>query len=216
MYNEHTINETANSNIMNSKEFIESGVLELYILGIASHAEQQEVELRAKTDPAIQEELNAISLSLEAVAVKQVIPPNPIIKPFLMATINYMDRMMQGEPVTEPPLLHKQSAIKDYAPWLQREDLKYSGTEPVFAYIIGHTKKVTTAIVWLKELAPQEVHDAEHEFFLIVEGTCNIVVDGKENSLVPGDCFAIPLYKNHFIKVTSAIPCKVILQRVAA
>ena len=201
---------------MNSKEFIESGILELYILGIASNAEQQEVELMAKTDPAIQEELNAISLSLEAVAVKQVIPPNPIIKPFLMATINYTDRIMQGEPVTEPPLLHQHSTIKDYAPWLQRADMTYTGTEPVFAYIIGHTKKATTAIVWLKDFAPQEVHDTELECFLIVEGTCNIVVDGKENSLVPGDCFVIPLHKNHFVKVTSAIPCKVILQRIAA
>jgi mannose-6-phosphate isomerase-like protein (cupin superfamily) len=201
---------------MNSKEFIESGILELYVLGIATDAEQAEVSFRAINDPAIQEELLAIGKSLESVAMKQAVPPNPIIKPFLMATINYMDRIMQGEAVTEPPFLHPLSTIENYAPWLNRPDMIYAGNEPVFAYIIGHTKNVTTAIVWLKEMAPQEVHDTELESFLIVEGTCNIVVDGEVNALVPGDCFTIPLYKNHFVQVTSAIPCKVILQRVAA
>jgi mannose-6-phosphate isomerase-like protein (cupin superfamily) len=201
---------------MNSKEFIESGILELYALGIASIAEQEEVVFRAKTDRAIQDELHAIGKSLEAITMKQAIAPSPILKPFLMATINYMDRIIQGEPITEPALLNKHSTIDNYAAWLLRPDMVYAGKEPVFAFIIGHTKKVTTAIVWLKEIAPQEVHDDELESFLIVEGTCDIVVDGKVNSLVPGDYFTIPLYKNHFIKVTSAIPCKVILQRVAA
>jgi len=91
-----------------------------------------------------------------------------------------------------------------------------SGTEDVFARIIGYTEKAITAIVWLKEMAPQEVHDDEHERFLILEGTCDIVVGNNIHQLVPGDYFAIPLHSNHHIKVTSSIPCKVILQRVAA
>ena len=69
---------------------------------------------------------------------------------------------------------------------------------------------------WLKDYAPQEVHDDEHEKFLIIEGTCDIIVGNEINQLVAGDYFAIPLHKNHIIKVTSSQPCKVILQRVAA
>lgn len=201
---------------MSNKAFIDSGILELYVLGIATFAEQQEVEWRAKTALVIREELDAIGKSLEAMAMKQSIAPDPIIKPFLLATINYMNRIANGEQADEPPLLHPFSTISDYDAWLKRPDLVYNGTELVFAYIIGNTPKVTTAIAWLKEMAPQEVHDNELESFLIVEGTCDIVVDGSVNSLVPGNYFTIPLHKDHFIKVTSQIPCKVILQRVAA
>ena len=52
--------------------------------------------------------------------------------------------------------------------------------------------------------------------FLIVEGTCTILVENEVYQLVPGDYFAVPLHKSHILKVTSEIPCKVILQRIAA
>ena len=41
---------------MTNKDFIESGILEQYVAGTASIAEQQEVEERAATDPTIREE----------------------------------------------------------------------------------------------------------------------------------------------------------------
>lgn len=201
---------------MNTKEYIESGILEQYVLGTASPEECREVELRAAADSAIRQEIDTIGEALEALAMENAIAPDPIIKPFLMATINYEQRILNGEPVTEPPLLNEYSKPDDYTSWLNRADMVSPGTDDVFAKIIGFTEKVTTAIVWLKEMAPQEVHDDEYERFLIIEGTCDIVVDGKSNKLIPGDYFAIPLHSNHHIIVTSTIPCKVILQRVAA
>ncbi len=201
---------------MNSKEYIESGILEQYVLGTASVAEQNEVEERAAADPAIRQEIDAISEAFETMAMQNAIAPDPVIRPFLMATINYTERLQNGEPVTEPPLLNDESTSADYESWLNRADMVSPGTEDVFAKIIGYSEKAITAIVWLKEMAPQEVHDDEHERFLIIEGTCDIVVGNKIHQLVPGDYFAIPLHSRHYIKVTSTIPCKVILQRVAA
>ncbi|MEO5945229.1 MAG: cupin domain-containing protein [Chitinophagaceae bacterium] len=201
---------------MNSKEYIESGILEQYVLGTASVAEQNEVEERAAADPAIRQELDAISEAFETLAMQNAIAPDPIIRPFLIATINYTERLQNGEPVTEPPLLNENSTPAEYETWLSRADMASPGTEDVFAKIIGHTEKALTAIVWLKEMAPQEVHDDEHERFLIIEGTCDIVVGNNIHQLVPGDYFAIPLHSKHHIKVTSTFPCKVILQRVAA
>ena len=133
-----------------------------------------------------------------------------------MATIDYSERLKSGETITEPPVLHKGSAVDDYAVWLNRADMVPLDTEDLYAKIISYTPAALTAIVWIKEYAPQEVHDHESERFLIVEGTCNIIVGDEINELVPGDYFAIPLHKNHLVKVTSAIPCKVILQRIAA
>ena len=201
---------------MNNKDFIESGILEEYVMGYASAAEKAEVERWAADDPAIRQEIEAIEIRIEKMALAGAIAPDPIIKPFLMATIDYTSRLENGEPVSYPPLLNEKSSIKDYEPWLNRTDMVSPGTEDVYAKIIGYTPEAISAIVWLKNYAPSEVHHDEHERFLIVEGTCDIIVEDKINHLVPGDYFAIPLYKNHMIKVTSSFPCKVILQRVAA
>ena len=48
-----------------------------------------------------------------------------------------------------------------------------------------------------------------------MEGTCTITIEDEIHQLVPGNVLSIPLYKNHTVVVTSEIPCKVILQRIA-
>ena len=124
---------------------------------------------------------------------------------------------MQGEAVTFPPSLHKNSVIADFEPWLSRPDMTLpDSADDLYAKIIGNASGCNTAIVWINDYAPQEVHDAEHERFLIIEGTCNIIVEDEVHALVPGDYFAIPLHRHHLVKVTSSVPCKVIMQRVAA
>ena len=202
--------------MLSSKEYIESGILELYILGIASEDETKDVERISSIDPAVKQEIILIRESLEGYAMANAVDPDPIIKPFLVATIDYMERLKNGESVSIPPLLNENSQISHFDSWLNRIDMVSSDTDSMYAKIIGYTPEATTAIVWIKDYAPHEVHDNEYEKFLIVEGTCDIIVEDQVNQLVPGDYFAIPLHKNHLIKVTSSIPCKVILQRVAA
>ena len=202
--------------MLSNKEYIESGILELYILGITSEDETKDVEMMASSDPAIQQEIISIRESLEGYAMANAIDPNPIIKPFLLAIVDYTERLKAGEPVSIPPLLNENSKITHFDSWLNRTDMVSSDTNSMYAKIIGYTPEATTAIVWLKDYAPHEVHDNEYERFLIVEGTCDIIVEDQVNHLIPGDYFAIPLHKNHLVKVTSSIPCKVILQRVAA
>ena len=73
-----------------------------------------------------------------------------------------------------------------------------------------------TAVIWIGQMAPDETHDDEHEKFLILEGTCDITVGNDVHHLKAGDYFAIPLHKTHMVKVTSDVPCKAILQRIAA
>lgn len=202
--------------MMTSKEFIDSGIIEQYVLGIASPAECEEVEKMAAVDPDVRREMGKISQTLEEYAILHAIEPNPIIKPLLMAIVDYSERIENGEALSVPPLLHQHSTPEDYATWLNRQDMSASGADDVSAKIISFTPAVTTAIVWIKKYAPQEVHDKEYERFLIIEGTCDITVEDEVNHLVAGDYFEIPLHKKHVVQVTSSTPCKVILQRVAA
>lgn len=202
---------------MNIEEYIESGILELYVMGLTEPAESETIKKLADEHEAIRNEIAEISDGLELMATMNKKEPHPAVKTLLMATLNYTERLTNGEELSFPPMLHEGSEINDYSQWLDRTDL----TPPkiidgMFARLIGHTPEVTTAIVWLKEIAPEEVHHDEFERFLIVEGACDITIEDNIYSLLPGDFIEIPLHADHDIKVTSTIPCKVILQRVAA
>jgi mannose-6-phosphate isomerase-like protein (cupin superfamily) len=197
--------------------YIDSGILEAYVLGFATAEECAEVEKLAAAHPEIKNELAQIENSLEQYASDHAVQPHATIKPLLLATIDYTERLKNGETPGAPPLLHADSKISDYAQWLNRPDMAPSAfDDDIFLKIIGYTPQATTAIVWIKTIAPDEVHHDEHESFLILEGTCDITIGDKVHQLVPGDYLSIPLHADHFVKVTSDIPCKVILERRAA
>jgi len=202
---------------MNKEELIASGLLELYVLGETGPEENQLIENLIVTHPDVRRELNDIELAFETLALANAIEPDPIVKPFLLATLDYIDRIKSGEVIIKPPLLNENSIPEDYNQWLNRADLRPTEEiEDVFAKIIYAVPGLTTAIVWIKYMAPQEVHDDEYERFLILEGTCNIYVEEDVFSLKAGDFLTVPLHKNHHVLVTSEVPCKVILQRLAA
>lgn len=201
----------------NVQDYIASGILEMYVSGNISEQESKEVEAMAAEHPEIRQELEGISKAIEGYAMANARPVNPTVKPFLMAVIDYTERIKAGEVPAMPPLLSEKSRLEDYSEWLNRKDLSLPPDfSDIHARLIGYTPQAVTAIVWLKEMAPQEVHDDQHERFLIVEGSCDIIVEDKVHSLVPGNYFSIPLHKRHMVLITSKIPCKVILQRVAA
>ena len=199
------------------KEYIESGLLEQYVLGNATPELAAEIRQMALMHPEIASEIESIERSLLEYSLLNGIPPDEVVKPFLMATIDYSERIKNGEAISFPPEINKNTVIGDYDQWLSRNDLSAPGGSPdLYAKIIGYTPAMTTAIVWIKQMAPQETHHDEIEKFLIVEGSCEIIIGEEIHQLTPGDTLSIPLHRSHFVKVTSTIPCKVILQRVAA
>jgi len=202
---------------MKKEELLSSGLLELYVLGETESQENILIEELINLYPEIREELDCIEVALEKYASANAITPDPIIKPFLLATLDYIDRLKTGETCIAPPILHNDSSIEDYLPWIKRKDMELPNDfEEVYAKIISNDAQGMTAIAWIKTMAPQEVHYHEYEKFLILEGTCSIHIEDEVHVLVPGDYLTIPLRKKHHVLVTSAIPCKVILQRIAA
>ncbi|RYZ82068.1 MAG: cupin domain-containing protein, partial [Moraxellaceae bacterium] len=70
-------------------------------------------------------------------------------------------------------------------------------------------------LIWARNFTPQEKHHNELESFYILEGTCEVKIENETHKLSPGDFITIPLHKDHKVVVTSLIPCKAILQRIA-
>ena len=201
----------------NPQNFINSGILELYVLGKTDEVENREVLMMSATHIEVFDEIVAIEKSLEKYALAHSVAIDINVKPFILATIDFTDRMMSGELPTIPPLLNEHSILEDYSPWLDRSDMVLPvDFEEIHARIIGYNTEALTAIIWLKNGSPTEIHDDEFEKFLIVEGTCTITIDKENFYLKSGDVLSIPLFKEHYLKVTSSIPCKAILQRIAA
>lgn len=225
-YIARSLNPTENHHISFSlsmskaTDYIASGILELYVLGMTNGEESKEVERMAKLHPTINAEIEAISESLVAGASQQAHTggPNPTTKAFIMAMIDYSERMKAGEVPAFPPVLTEASTAADYAAWLNRPDMTLpDGFKDYHARVIGYTPQCITAIVWIKDTAPPEIHDQAYEKFLVLEGSCDIEIEGDRiHSLVPGNYLSIPLHKWHEVRITSTQPCKVILQRLAA
>jgi mannose-6-phosphate isomerase-like protein (cupin superfamily) len=197
--------------------FMESGVLETYVMGMASSSESMEVEQMVQMHPEVRLELEKINNAFEQYALAHAKTPPAATKPFVLAIIDYSERVKKGEKPVSPPALHTGSLATDYSQWLDRPDLAApSPLGDLHARIIGYSPSMTTAIVWIRHMAPPEVHNNEYERFLILEGSCDIQIGSELHKLSAGDFLSIPLHVSHHLRVTSEIPCKVILQRVAA
>lgn len=202
---------------MDIKTYLDSGIVQLYILGYASEDECREFESLMKVHPEIAAAFDKQQQVLADVADEMKVTPHPNLKPLILATFDYISRLDEGEELSLPPVLNENSTIEDFQLWIDREDMVApEDFEDVHAKIIAATPEMTCAMVWIKNMAPEEVHTNEYEKFLILEGSCTIVVGTEENKLVPGDYFAIPLFEDHKVIVTSKEPCVVILQRIAA
>jgi len=202
---------------MNITEVRESGLLELYVMGALDVAEVARVEALLVQFPALNQDLAEIERSLLAYAQNHAVVPHGAIKPLLMATIDYSERLKEGELPSSPPILHENARIADYDVWLSRPDMVApEDFEAMFAKIIAHEPEKLTAIVWMRYGAPGETHTDEYEKFLIVEGTCEITIGKVVHIMKAGDYLSIPLHVDHNVRVTSETPCKIILQRVAA
>jgi len=198
-------------------QFLESGILELYVMGIASPEEIKEVEQMALLYPEIRQEIELIERGLEEYALTQAVQPKATLKPLIMASINYIERVNNGEPLIAAPLLSPTSRKEEFAYWLDNPEFDLpEDFEGAYAKIINANLKATTAIIWIKEFTDNEIHHNEYEHFLILEGTCDFYIGEEVHHLVPGDYLKIPLHTPHIAKVTSEVPCKAILQRVAA
>lgn len=74
---------------MNIQAYIESGILEEYVLGTVSPQEKQEVECMSHIYPEIKEELLRTESALEEYALKHQATPPPSLKESIFAQMNF-------------------------------------------------------------------------------------------------------------------------------
>jgi len=91
---------------MNIQAYIESGILEEYVLGTVSPQEKQEVECMSHIYPEIKEELLRTERALEEYALKHQTPPPASLKEEIFAQMNF-EKAEDEAPETYTPDVEK-------------------------------------------------------------------------------------------------------------
>lgn len=110
--------------------------------------ENEEVEQMSATHVEIRNEMEFIGKAMESLAIAQSIKPSETVKPFVMAVIDYSERMKRSEVPAFAPQLNKSARLIDYAKWLHRSDMVSPvDFENLYTKIIGYTPEAIIAIV---------------------------------------------------------------------
>ena len=89
---------------MKNKEYIESGILENYLLGIVSESERQEVEFMAKKHLEIQTELTAIEDALAIYSKQHAVPMPEGLVNKILKKVEQLEQMKSNEKNVEKPV----------------------------------------------------------------------------------------------------------------
>jgi mannose-6-phosphate isomerase-like protein (cupin superfamily) len=182
---------------MDIKEYIESGVLEEYCLGLLNEADRSFLIQMAMLYPEIKEELIAVELAMEQLASTNALKPGHGIKQRILNTLGFGDDKFDHFPTV--------TKDADYKTWLKNlaHLIPSELSEDFYCEIIRKDDHIKQMLVVTKSDVPEEDHDDYLESFFILNGHCECTVGDKTVDLFAGDYLEIPLHIKHNIKIIS-------------
>jgi quercetin dioxygenase-like cupin family protein len=183
---------------MQIQEYINSGLLEQYCLGLLTKSEQEAVVGMCTIYPEIKAELVEIELALERIAATNAIAPKASLKQQILDTIAINEVItLDNLPSTD--------RYSDYQAWLKAVEhlIPAHPFEDFFAYPLHHNHKIEQTLVVTKLRVPKETHEDVIESFFILEGSCVCKVGPHTYTLNAGDFLEIPLHEEHDVILTS-------------
>ncbi len=103
---------------MNIKDYIESGVLESYVIGDLSAAQMKEVEEMAAKYPEVRTEIEQMHVVFEKVAMQRALKPAPEAKRELMDKIFVSDVEATPAPEKDAVILPLREKKRNKLPWM--------------------------------------------------------------------------------------------------
>lgn len=97
--------------VENLKAYIESGVLELYVLGDLSSEETLQVEEMAARYPEVRAEIDAIEQAMEKYAMQNAVEPSADVETRLFEKLGFSDLEEQEEVVSNQPVYTEEPKI---------------------------------------------------------------------------------------------------------
>ncbi|MDQ8051937.1 MAG: hypothetical protein REI78_02875 [Pedobacter sp.] len=199
---------------MDIRAYIESGILELFALGLLSEPDSAEVERLLVLHEELGAELERIYMALEDYAKEHAVEPPAGLVDELMERIENQ----QLEEAMDPLHLPLITVHTDYRKW---RDFALPMV-PALTKRDGRAVKVLTHHEGLTQLLlcsetdfDWEVHEDEHESFLILSGQAICLVGNSTRLMSQGDFMKIPLHVLHAVKLLSPSVTAILQRRKA-
>ena len=198
---------------MSLKDYIDSGMIEDYCLGLLTPEETEDVAKQANIHPEIKDRINEYQSALKQYAA-ELSPDNAKShKKQLMEIIDNLEAETTID-IKSLPLINKYSDSKKWLPFAKAV-LPSALEQPTLMYELRDEKGINQFLIWTIADAPYELHDDVYETLLLLEGECICRVGEDAFHLNTGDFLAIPLHKPHNLEVVKG-PVVLLVQRLEA
>ncbi len=197
---------------MDTKTYILSGVLEQYCMGMLSYEERLSVENYVAAYPDIEDEIDRIADAIESYTIANSVMPKASLKARVLLAAY---QTASGAGKEYPPLILDNSVTDEFRQWLKGVTIP-SPAEPfnnLSFYHLPSTDAVTNFMVWAREGHDEEEHNDFNEFVVILEGHCDMYMNGEKKHYEKGEIIRIPPFVPHHAVITSEQPMVAIVQR---
>lgn len=197
---------------MNLNAYIESGILELFVLDLLDETDRADVLSLLVLFPALQEEVERIESTLETFAHSIAIDPSAALKRRIQTSL--ADAIKEQEMDIDHLVLINEHS--DYRNWLRlvAEHFPVAFEKDNYFKVLRSENGVTQVLIVSTADIEEGAHDELRESFLILKGECRCTFGEDSFYLGPGGYTQVPLHQYHKVEMTSG-PVMAIMQRVS-
>jgi mannose-6-phosphate isomerase-like protein (cupin superfamily) len=184
---------------MNIREYIDTGILELYCLGALSPQEMEEVQHMMTMHTEVKNEIDSIQAAMETYTQKYAVTPPAHLEHAIGNLLDNLSKEAQMQ-LADLPLINK---FTNYRRWLDfvQDRIPSSFKEGRYTKVLTSRPSVLQMLIVSATDIEDEVHTNELESFIILEGQCDCMVGDKVFRMVAGDFMQIPLHEHHEVKI---------------
>lgn len=197
---------------MNHQEYINSGIIDAFCMGFTSPEENEEVKTMAAKHPEVAAAIAQLKQEYEVTFKMAELKPRPAVKEAIMNNVYAQQSALQ---VAFVPLLDKETAFSRLLETVAANNIQTptAAFDNIFMQKLPSTREVLNFAVWAKVNQEEETHTDVKEFIAVLEGSCDIYINGEKESYSKGDIIAIPLNVPHYAVITSPQPMFAFVQR---
>lgn len=196
---------------MKVMEYIESGIIEDYCLGLLKPAEMQAVANNAEEHEEIRKAIATYEDALVKYAAALAVEKPAGLK---RKVFELIDNLEEEAAISADniPLINKYSNADIWRNFV-RPHLSEKLTRPFIVHDLPAKNGVEQFVFWTHQDLPHETHDDEQETILLLEGRCRCFINDEVIELNPGDFLSIPLHAEHNVEILDG-PVLAVIQRV--
>ena len=194
-------------------EYIESGVLEEYSLGLLPDSEKNKVDDLCREYPAIRTELAEIQQALSLYEAQLTSTPPAALETTIWNTLQNINKENHAT-LLDLPIINKYSDHNNWKRIVKPLVPAVVNKDDTITKVLRHDSGVTQVLMISSTDVPDEVHENEYESFMVLEGECDCHIGDNIITLGPGGFIDIPLHTHHEVRARSGHVIA-IMQRIA-